>query len=464
MFARMIPLLFCCVTFMPAFSQESQITYAPYAHKLTNFGCWAPDSNWIVYDIRSGKVDNIFDGDRIERVHVENGTIEVLYQSNEGACCGVASYSPVDERIIFIHGPENPETGWTYGMSRRRGVIRYADGRTETVDAANFAPPFTPGSLRGGSHVHIFSGDGHWISFTYNDQILSELDSDPNVPEHDADLRNIGVSVPLGPVKVNRNHPRNYDGAYFSVVVSKTENQPKLCSDEIKKGYEESWIGTDGYVQADGKRQKKAIAMLGDLVVLDKMGKEQVLTEVFVLDLPELADNLRIEGDGPLAGTEFRRPSPPQSVVQRRLTFTSDRTYPGVQGIRHWVRSCPDGSRIAFLMRDENGISQIWTVSPNGGEPQQWTNNSCDVGSTFTWSPDGTRIAYIMDNSVFISSEKETVRLTPKSSDEDAPLEFAAVFSPDGSKIAYLRNVRHENGNRYPQIFVVKASCIEQDQ
>jgi hypothetical protein len=34
---------------------------------------------------------------------------------------------------------------------------------------------------------------------------------------------------------------------------------------------------------------------------------------------------------------------------------------------RHWVRSNPKASEIAFLMRDDSGIVQLWLISPQGG-------------------------------------------------------------------------------------------------
>jgi Tol biopolymer transport system component len=145
-------------------------------------------------------------------------------------------------------------------------------------------------------------------------------------------------------------------------------------------------------------------------------------------------------------------------VRQRRLTHTAERTYPGIQGPRHWLRSAPDGARIAFLMRDDAGIVQIWTVSPNGGEPQQLTHNSFDVASAFSWSPDGESIAYVADNSVFISGTKtgDAVRLTPRAEDATAPRPEACVFSPDGRRIAYVRPAPRD-GATFNQIFVVTS-------
>ena len=157
------------------------------------------------------------------------------------------------------------------------------------------------------------------------------------------------------------------------------------------------------------------------------------------MDLPE---NLAIAPpDGKLEGTETRRPLPPLGTVQRRLTHTENRKYPGIFGPRHWLRSSPDGAEIAFLMRDDSGVVQIWTVSPNGGEPRQVTFDNWNVASAFTWSPDEKSIAYIADNSVFMvevltgRSERKTERTF------DAPLTLACVFSPNGRKIAYLRHI-----------------------
>jgi Tol biopolymer transport system component len=107
-------------------------------------------------------------------------------------------------------------------------------------------------------------------------------------------------------------------------------------------------------------------------------------------------------------------------------------------------------------MRDDTGVVQIWTVSPNGGEPQQLTRNTFDIASTFSWSPDGDTIAYIADGSVFVSDSRTgtATRLTPKLANSTAPRPEACVFSPDGGKIAYVRPV-NRNGATFNQIFTV---------
>ena len=425
---------------------ERQLTTALHGHVLTNIGAWSSDGQWIVYDLRSDPEGATFDGSRIERVHVETGEVQILHQSQNGAKCGVATCSPVDDKVVFIQGPEHPTPEWSYAANRRQGVIVDGTGATN-LDARDLTPPFTPGALRGGTHLHVFSGDGQWVRFTYEDHILEGF-SRPTA-DHDINQRNVGVSAPYGRVVVPKNHPRNHDGEYFSVLVTRTVAEPEPGSDEIKKAFEEAWVGTNGYLKAGGERQKRAIAFQG-LVVTPR---GETLSEAFIVDLPE---NPTLAAHGPLEGTATRMPHAPRGVAQRRLTFTAERKYPGLQGPRHWLSSSPDGSWIALLMRDDAGIVQLWTVSPQGAPLAQVTRNPWSIASAFSWSPDGKWIAHAMDNSVFVTemSTGKSIRLTPRVADDLAPRPEACVFSPDGSRVAYVRNVLVGN-QRWNQIFVV---------
>ncbi len=360
----------------------------------------------------------------------------------------MATYHPREPKAVFILGPE-PSADWTSGFSRRRGVIADArhPGAAQSLDAMNYAPPFAPGALRGGSHVHVFSPDGQWVSFTYDDEVLARL---PEGGMRDANQRNVGIAVPAGPVRVNRNHPRNNDGDYFSVLVTRTVNHPKPGSDEINRACEEGWVGAAGYVRADGSRQKRALAFQGTVIAPD--GRE--LAEVYIVDLPE---EIVAAPGAPLEGTESTRPAPPAGARQRRLTFTAARSHPGiVASPRHWLRVSPDGTQIAFLMKDDEGVVQLWTVSPNGGEPRQVTRNATDISSAFTWSPDGRWIAHTMDRSVCVTevATGRSVRLTAQAPETAAPLPLACVFSPDGARFAYMQQVETQ-GASLTQLFVV---------
>jgi Tol biopolymer transport system component len=442
--ASLIGLMQICTTE----AVEKQITDSRHGHILTNTAVWSPDSQWIVYDVRSDPAGDLFDSNRIERVHVTTGKVDVLYASNDGAHCGVATFCPVSNRVVFILGPAHPDEQWQYAAHHRRGVIVDANhpGRILNLDARDLISPFTPGALRGGTHVHTFSGDGQWVAFTYEDHLLA---SPSDSGKHDKNQRNIGVSVSEHPVTVPHSHSRNHQGTYFSVLVTRTENHPKPGSDEISRAFSDAWIGSDGYVRGDGKRQEKAIAFQGHVLTEDG----DTISEVFVVDLPH--DVTQPNRHGPLEGTEDQRPQPPMGTLQRRLTYTATRAYPGIQGVRHWLRSSPDGSQVAFLMRDGKGVSQLWTISPTGGEPRQVTTNPFDIASAFSWTPDGTHVVYAMNDSICITEMQsgETERLTKRNPTSPLRRE-ACVVSPDGRQIAYLRQVT-DGGETWNQIFTV---------
>jgi hypothetical protein len=401
---------------------EKQLTTARHGHVLTNTAVWSPDGKWIVYDVRSDPAGSIFDGDRIEQVNVETGEVQVLYRSQHDANCGVATYHPATNAVAFILGPESPTPDWHYGPNRRQGVILQNGTRTN-LDARDLTAPFTPGALRGGTHVHVFSPDAGRVSFTYNDYIV------------DADQRNVGVSVIGRPVRVQKDHPRNHDGEAFSVLVTRTTAHPRPGSDEIRRAIEDSWVGTDG----------RAIAFQGEAIT----ASGEAISEVFIVNLPE---DLTIPGDAPLEGTTTQLPAPPKGTTQRRLTFTANRKHPGLSAPRHWLRSSPDGSRIAFLMKDDAGVAQIWTISPVGGQMTQLTHNPTSIASAFTWSPDGRSIAHALDASVAITDVATGAmhRLTPKEKGDRAPRPEACVFSPDSAQIAYVKTI-----DGFNQIFVV---------
>ncbi|CNI55483.1 protein YidR [Yersinia massiliensis] len=424
--------------------QEQQLTFDPRGHQLTNINVWTPDSQWLVYDVRPNGAT--FSGLTIERVNCATGRIEVIYRAQQGAHVGVVTVSPdLPARYVFIHGPEHPDRHWHYDFHHRRGVIVAEPDRelAVTLDAMDITAPYTPGALRGGTHVHVFSPDGSRLSFTYNDHVLHELD--PAL-----DCRNVGIALPLHGVNPPKQHPREYDGSHFCVLVSRTTPKPQAGSDQINRAYEEGWIGTQGYLKTEGTRQRWALAFIGD--TLSAQGEK--IPEIFIADLPEHDRDYARAGDTPLEGTSTTLPAPPASVHQRRVTHTAARRFPGLAtSPRHWLRASPDGSAIACLMKDDNGVVQLWLVSPNGGEPRQLTSSPWGVQSAFSWHPQGHCLAFVCDNSVMQcdSSTGQLQRLTERS--DIAPLADAVVFSPDGTQIAFMREIEG-----FAQIFTANVA------
>lgn len=414
--------------------REKQLTFASRHHQLTNINVWTADSQWLAFDVRPSGAS--FTGETLERVNVESGDVEVVYQAKEGAHVGVVTVSPdLPPRYVCIHGPEHPDESWHYDFHHRRGVI-VQNGEAQNLDACDITPPFTAGALRGGSHVHVFSPDGSRLSFTYNDHVMHEWDTRQ-------DLRNVGIAVPLHAVTPPKQHPREYDGSHFCVLVSATTAQPKPGSDDINRAYEECWIGNQGYIKPDGRQQRWAIAFIGD--TLSPQGDKQ--PDIFVVDLPDALEDYARAGDTPLEGRNDCLPAPPAGVTQRRVTFSGLAQQP-----RHWLRASSDGSAIAFLKADRQGVIQLWSVSPNGGEPRQITQLASSIQSAFSWHPEGKAIAFVCDNSVMRCdvSSGDCQRLTVQR--DEAPSGDAVVWSPDGKQIAYMREV-----NGWRQLFKVAA-------
>ncbi|WP_079225773.1 DUF3748 domain-containing protein [Citrobacter werkmanii] len=393
-----------------------QITFTPRNHQLTNLNTWTPDSNWLVFDVRPSGAS--FTGETIERVNVHTGELEVIYRATQGTHVGVVTVHPKSEKYVFIHGPENPDETWDYDFHHRRGVI-VSQAEVTNLDAMDITAPYTPGALRGGSHVHVFSPSGEFVSFTYNDHVLHERS--PAL-----DLRNVGVAAPYGPVSVSTQHPREYSGSRWCVLVSQTTPAPKPGSDEINRAYEEGWVGDS------------TLAFIGD--TLSVTGEK--VPELFIVDLPQNESGWKQPGDAPLEGTEATMPAPPSGIHQRRLTFTHERAFPGlVNQPRHWVRSNPQASEIAFLMRDNHGVVQLWLISPQGGEPRQLTRCATGIQSAFNWHPSGKWLGFVLENRIACCDAQtgDIDFLTDRHG--NPPSADAVVFSPDGQRVAWMEDV-----------------------
>ena len=148
---------------------EIQLTSDNHGHLLNTSQCFSKDDQWIVYDGRNVD-DGIQQNGTIAMVHVKTKEIRTLYttshQTEYGPGVGAVTFSPVEDRVLFIHGIRNADKENPYGYSRRTGVsvLINKPGIGEFLDARNIAPPFTPGALRGGTHAHSWSADGKWIS------------------------------------------------------------------------------------------------------------------------------------------------------------------------------------------------------------------------------------------------------------------------------------------------------------
>lgn len=104
----------------------------------------------------------------------------------------------------------------------------------------------------------------------------------------------------------------------------------------------------------------------------------------------------------------------------------------------------PDGSTLAFSM-SVTGKPQLWTVSAEGGWPQQMTFGA--AVTFFRWLPDGSGLLYAADRE---GNEKEAYWLISKNGRQERQMlgysdAFRAFgdFSGDGAKIVYSSTARN---------------------
>ncbi len=416
-----------------------QLTTAAHGHTIANRGCWSADGTSILYDLRDNETR--FDGNAIQRVEVDSGRVEQLYQSSHGARCGVPTCSPVDDRYVFIHGDEHPDETWRYCAWHRRGAVG-AIGRpgfAQTLNARDIVAPYTAGALRGGTHLHTFNADATAILSTYEDHVLATA-SDPLAQ---ANRRALAVTLLDQPVVVPKSHRRNHDGSGFTVCVTPLSDAPRPGSDDILMATGEAWVG---------RRQQ----IVFQATVLGDDGQPHA--ELFLVELPDDLRDLLRPGDHPLEGTPQTRPGTPASIRLRRLTGTTGRRFPGLAGPRHWAVSSPDGQQIGCYLRDDDGLAQFCTVSSDSGELRIITTGNDQPTSAFTWHPDGSRVTYVADGSVMLVhlDDGRIQRLTPRWPPDAGPTHHGCVFSPDGSAIVFMQPVQTHSG-RFNQLHVVSG-------
>jgi hypothetical protein len=390
------------------FTVELILDTGPENAVLTHCNVWSADGQWIAFDTRSAHDGSVFDGTAIRVVNVTTGEVRTIYESKNGACCGVVTWHPHETKVAFILGPEHPTADYHYGPSRRRGVIVEVSNPSVAIDldARDTTSPGTPGALRGGSHVHLWRGDGQRISFTYEDDLTCD------------GLRTIAVAEP-GIVTVPR-VDHNHDGTWHSRIAVNVTKTPRPGSDDVLRACEESWIGNCDRLAFQG-------------TVLTAEGKW--IVEVFSVEFGGRAS------DGLFASTPPSLARPADKI--RRLTHTPSRVHPGIQGPRHWLKSTADG-RIGCLMKDDAGVVQLFLAHADDGSLRQLTHATHGVQSAFTWNAAGTLLAAKVDDHVCVidAQSGEVTRVSDVSTDGDFIRPEAVVFAPDGSRVVFMRTLK----------------------
>lgn len=426
-----IAALFCAIGSMfmsiHATAQERQITFTPQNHNLDNNDNFSPDQRFLCYDTRETIGPGINNSLSIEKVEIATGIESIVYKPEKvltGDKCapgvGAVSYHPIQNKVVFIHGPlvdEVPQRGY-YDKPNRKGAEVDADGSQRLVwldyRDVETTRDTTPGAHRGGTHRHEYTLDGKRVGFTYDDFLLKEYG------------RTIGYM---------ELRPDSPGGAthYFCLLV-KPAPLGKSKPGEIEVASGDSWIGKHGYMRA----------FIGKARAANGVDYEESL---YVVDVPANIDITTAK-----AGNAAEYPTPPRGLRIRRLTQT---TASGV------ARGTIEGDRIAYYANDENGKKQIFIIASDGSDqdadpgkrPVQATHQPDGVQGGLRWHPSGNSIAYHYNGAVAVTCVQpgprfgETKLLTPE--DKDNPRNDL-VWSQDGSLFAYSREVPSFDGDGKP--------------
>lgn len=428
--------------------EERQLTYTPKNHYLDNNDNFSPDERFLCYDTRETVGPGIDNGQTIEIVDIASGKETVLYAPKTmigvraAPGVGAASYSPVENKVVFIHGPplgEVAQRGY-YGKTNRVGaeVSAQGGGKITLLDKRDVATDrdTMPGAQRGGTHRHEYSLDGKRIGFTYDDFLLTQYG------------RTIGYMEP---------HPKAPEGAthYLALLVPVVPEGTSKPG-EIEYAASDSWVGRDGTMRA----------FIGKVRADDGLSYEDSL---FVIDLPENVDITTAD-----AGSSSRFPSPPEGVTIRRLTHTR------AQGI---VRGASDGNRIAYYAQAADGTTQVFIIDSDGSDrhaeakkrPIQATSFPHGAGPGLRWHPSGNSIACASNGGVAVTCVKpgplfgKSIFLTPQGDGERLYL----VWSPSGHVLAYNKYIplfdedgtrlHTYNGRDFLQIFTINFPDANND-
>ncbi len=430
----------------PSTPVEWQLTFSTINKALDNNDNWSRDDRFLVVDTRETYGGGIGNGNSIMKVSVYTGLEMIFYAppfqldtvgSKQAPGLGAASFSPLADEAIFIHGPlveEAKATGvWYQGTNRRGGIVR-ADGGQERrwADMRDVTSEVTtPGAHRGGSHRHEYTAEGNRIGFTYDDFLLTSYQ------------RTIGYMEPVS------KHPAGVDN--WTALLIKPALTAEQKPGDIIRAADDRWVGSRGQFRS----------FIGNVVGAD--GKT-ITSSLFTVEVPETVDITTSN-----SGTKTVYPTPPTGLTIRRITSTA------ASGI---TAGSYDAKWVGYRATAPDGTTQVFIVNPKGSDtsadpamrPIQASFLPTGASGGLRWHPTGNSVAVQADNGVAAICVKQgplfgtTTWLTPHGSAYSSISSDALVWSRGGKMLAFNRRVptydasgnlvKDFNKNNFRQIFL----------
>jgi Tol biopolymer transport system component len=111
----------------------------------------------------------------------------------------------------------------------------------------------------------------------------------------------------------------------------------------------------------------------------------------------------------------------------------------------------PPPERIVFVSDRYDQRTEVFVMNADGSEPLRLTNREgTDVAYAPTWSPDGTQIAFVSSNDLYLMNADGSAQTLLVAS------AYSPAWSPDGTQIAYVSNLDSDNGTY--ELYVIDVS------
>jgi Tol biopolymer transport system component len=112
---------------------------------------------------------------------------------------------------------------------------------------------------------------------------------------------------------------------------------------------------------------------------------------------------------------------------------------PQFDGSPDWQRFVPGAGKISFITR-RDGNDEVYTMRGSDGGDQRRLTTDAPHETAHAWSPDGTRLAFVRerDDNLYIINADGTNLTRPTNNDFQHIAITSLSWSPDGSKIAYV--------------------------
>jgi eukaryotic-like serine/threonine-protein kinase len=156
-------------------------------------------------------------------------------------------------------------------------------------------------------------------------------------------------------------------------------------------------------------------------------------------------------------GTRTARPRTPIATFGRSTHVTWD------QGLEIEPALSPDGRYVAYAAGTTADM-RIYVRQVAGGRVTRLTDDSLDVQTNPSWSPDGSRILFLSNEGVFSAPSSGGAARPEMRPAAQGPI-VSAVWAPDGRTIAYaVRDsvyIRDPDGQRRPLARIEEASLCQ---